>query len=91
MGGAVMRLCDNPPCINPDHLRLGTKALNTQDMAEKNRSGLAKLTIEQVQYIRSHTLKGRGGNVRSMAEKFGVQIQQIHRILSGVRRQWITF
>lgn len=33
----VMHLCDNPPCINPHHLRHGTQAENLQDARNKGR------------------------------------------------------
>lgn len=36
-GMVVMHLCDNPPCINPDHLKVGTNDENMQDMLTKNR------------------------------------------------------
>lgn len=35
----VLHICDNPLCIRPDHLRLGTQKDNQQDMAKKGRWG----------------------------------------------------
>ncbi len=36
-GMVVMHVCDNPPCINPDHIALGTQATNLADMRAKGR------------------------------------------------------
>lgn len=41
-GMLVLHKCDNPPCINPDHLMLGTELTNMQDKIHKGRGGFFK-------------------------------------------------
>lgn len=51
----VMHKCDNPPCINPDHLRWGDLSENAIDALNKNRMVIprkAKLTAQEVKEIR---------------------------------------
>ena len=58
-GAFVMHRCDNPSCVNPDHLKIGTPLDNTADMIGKGRrmdmrshaEKVAKLTPEQVRAI----------------------------------------
>jgi hypothetical protein len=41
-GMGVLHRCDNPPCVNPQHLFLGTQKDNAQDMGRKGRSALQR-------------------------------------------------
>lgn len=58
-GLVVRHHCDNPPCCNPRHLELGTKADNSRDCVERGRSargdthGMAKLTDAEISRIRA--------------------------------------
>ena len=36
---SVLHACDNPPCINPHHIRVGTHRENRADCAAKGRTG----------------------------------------------------
>lgn len=55
----VMHSCDTPACVNPMHLRLGTRTENMQDAKRKLRirrggdHGRAKLTNTQIEFARS--------------------------------------
>lgn len=51
-GLVVMHKCDNGCCCNPDHLRLGTRAQNNQDMHRKGRSNYS--LTRKTHCIRGH-------------------------------------
>ena len=70
----VMHTCDNPPCINPEHLRLGTHKDNMADMANKGRR-YSKLTEADVIAIRNSTAK-----VKDLAIKYDVTTTNIYFI-----------
>ena len=57
-GLKILHECDNPPCCNPDHLRLGTQKQNVEDCIAKGRftigeiNGMSTLTADKVLTIR---------------------------------------
>ena len=64
-GELVMHTCDNPSCVNPEHLRLGTYDENSKDMVAKKRQavgeqcGNSKLQEHEVRLIRDSQLPSR--------------------------------
>lgn len=90
----VCHECDNPSCINPEHLFLGTNADNIADMMKKNRQrkgeihGRNKLSLDEVQYIKSFP-KYHGSGVK-LAEQFAVSKTTIYDIRNGKRWKHLT-
>ena len=77
--------CDNPKCINPDHLRWDSASNNNIDHAKRGKRGpKLKLTINQVRYIRQ--LLRFGFKQREIAEWYHVTIGTISQINTG--KQW---
>lgn len=93
-GMFVLHRCDNPSCVRPDHLRMGTPKENTQDMYVRRRAALmgpkgesnshAKLTEAQVIQIRNRF--SRGELIVRMAAEFGMDVTSVSKIVNG--RSW---
>lgn len=90
----VLHTCDNPACVNPNHLFLGTALDNARDRESKNRGNKKgehnsghKLTQTQVEYIRSRYATG---NIlqRELATEMNVNPSAISRIVRN--KQWST-
>jgi len=84
-GMYVLHHCDNPPCVNPAHLFLGTQLDNLHDRDSKKRNGQTKLTEDQVEEIRRRSTAGYGVQVK-LAREFGMSAGQICKIVHGVTR-----
>lgn len=85
-GMCVCHKCDNPYCVNPDHLFLGTQTDNLRDMKQKRRhafgskNGMARLTPEKIIAIRADKRKPR-----FIAADYGISANHVWQIKSRAR------
>jgi len=94
----VCHSCDNPNCVNPNHLWLGSNKDNLRDAASKGRiftqrqsdhikgskHGNAKMTEETVLKIRADFANGE--SIRSIAKKYGMSFNPVWMAIR--RRAW---
>lgn len=89
-GYEILHVCDNPPCVNPAHLRLGTHAENMADMAAKRRSPWgersARLKLTDADVAEARQMRADGALHREIAERFGVSLPYVSRLMRGERR-----
>lgn len=92
-GKILMHECDNPPCVNPKHLRLGTHLENRRDAIQKGRPrntargerhGRARLRPNQVSEIRR--LRAQGVKLKTLAARFGMSESSISGI--ALNQSW---
>jgi hypothetical protein len=87
----VMHICDNKPCVNPNHLRGGTTQDNVTDRVSKGRgangekNGSSKLQDAQVLAIRTKYDTGEFTH-RELALQFGVSTALISSIIN--KKSW---
>lgn len=85
-----MHRCDNPSCVNPKHLTLGTKTENHRDMMQKNRHRarhgsthpVAKITESDVNEILR--LLSTGLLQREVASHFNISKETVSGIKRGI-------
>lgn len=95
----VLHHCDNPACVNPDHLWVGTAKENMRDMYEKGRqpdnrgrfrgekNPMRKLSLEKAVEIKRRVLSGEMQEL--IAIDFNVSIETVSQIKRGTRWGWI--
>lgn len=98
-GMCVCHHCDNPPCVRPDHMYLGTLIENNEDMARKGRQKLppalrgnqistCKLTPNDVMKIRADHAAGVGQG--ALATEMGVTQANISQIVRCKTWKYVT-
>jgi hypothetical protein len=98
-GLLVLHHCDNPPCVRPDHLYIGTHADNARDRTERGRGrqcppelhargerhARSKLTETTVRDIRSRYAAG-GISQQALADEYGTIQSAISCVI--LRKTW---
>lgn len=87
VGCVVAHSCDNPNCVNPNHLRAVPQAENIRDSVRKGRYnafGIQKLNAAQVLTIRARGANGEPQ--RTIAAAFGIVRTTVSQILN--HRTW---
>lgn len=90
-GYCLCHRCDNPLCVNPDHMFMGSHTDNMRDMISKGRSVHAvgeanhsKLTENQV--FELIEMRRGGVSYKDLGEKFGVHPMTARNIVLG--KKW---
>lgn len=90
VGQVVCHRCDNPSCVRPAHLFVGTQRDNVRDAVAKgrlndragSRNPRARLTPEDVAAIRAYAT-GRYGERSEIARRWGISTGYVSKILQG--------
>ncbi len=95
-GMNVLHHCDNPPCVNPKHLYVGTQKDNSRDKESRGRGNHpfgedvwnASLTVNKVFQIR--TLSFQGFSKSAISRKMRVGRSAVQRVLLGRTWRWLA-
>lgn len=83
----VLHQCDDPPCVNPDHLHLGTRADNAREAVERDRLARGEahphsfLKDAEVAALRGEFIPGRRGECARLARKYQLDLATVWGIV----------
>ena len=92
----VMHTCDNPACVNPEHLTAGSHQENSADMDRKKRRAPPKIgnannksVIPQEKIIEARKLKAEGISVREICRRLETPYSGTWNALAGRSWKWL--
>jgi transposase-like protein len=85
-GLIIRHTCDNPLCINPEHLKTGTRKENTNDMIERNRAAFRTLNDEEKEMLVKMIQEGISTQ-KEIAEIFNVNISTVRHYKRSLKPQ----
>lgn len=99
----VLHKCDNPACIRPDHLFLGTNNDNIADRIKKGRPGGAqcwkrkrlgddhpRVKVSDADVVRMRQRFANGEKTRALADEYGIGVATAWRIATGRDRRSVS-
>lgn len=81
-GLVVRHLCNNPKCINPKHLSIGTPADNMKDRDSAGRHGASKITPKDVNII-CHLYNTKQYTQKEIGSLFSIDSRTVSSIIKG--------
>lgn len=88
-GACVLHRCDNPPCVNPDHLFLGTQADNVADMDAKGRRASRRImcvSMSKLTEADARAIRCSREPTRVLVKRYGISDSAVRQIRNG--RSW---
>lgn len=86
-GKVICHKCDNPSCVNPDHLFLGSYLDNNRDKIKKSRdkrgSKISNSKLNETDIPKIRKMREKGLTYREISEIFGVCQYTIYSIIKG--------
>ena len=79
-GHCVLHNCDNPACVNPDHLRIGTMLDNIHDMIERGRAAKNLGALYGIDREAIRIERASGASFAAIGSRYGVSGAAIRRV-----------